>query len=138
MARGHVRVDIDGIDEAQDFLNKVEQSAKAIAKARLLVGATEPYGYKIETGRAKRSGRLGRAAGGVFFLTGALQSLGPKVDEELAEAMEKGPAESQKTLRDIGRKLEAEAIRRETAVVTGNLRRSLHAYGEGITGLSRP
>lgn len=137
MARGHTRIDIDGIENAQEFLKRVEEGARAIAKAKLMVGATEPYGYKIETGRAKRSGRLGRAAGGVFFLTGALQAVGSKVDDELAEAMEKGSAESQKKLRDIGRKIESEAMRRETAVVRGNLRRSLHAFGEGVPGLGR-
>jgi hypothetical protein len=117
---------IRGVDEAMLRLGLVADGAMAASRTRVLVGTDLPYAYGIETGY-RHSGRLARRAGGLYYLTGAADALRPSITPRLAGVLQDGPAAVAGELLAIGMDVAGQAQERETAVVSGSLRRSIHA-----------
>lgn len=118
------RVELIGAREAQRYLKLLADGSKAAGNKVVLVGTNLVYGYGIETGR-HRGGGLARRAGGVFYLSGALAQVRPRIRKALTAALPGGPGAVLAAAKRLG--FDVERIAKERVVVrTGTLRRSLH------------
>lgn len=107
-------------DKAVEFLLKLQKELQQIPT--LLVGSNLVYSYGIEYG-VTRNGRLARAAGGAFYLQGAVSEVESKVGSEIVNGLENGG------LRNAFFRLGYMAVtgaQSRTPVITGSLRRSIH------------
>lgn len=116
-------VRIMGLNEAERYLRRLQGGAAA-SNATVRVGTAVVYAHGIEFGR-RRNGRLARRAGGAFMLTGALESIQPRIKPALARALPEGQQAVRDALLRLGYQVEA-AAKPRTPVKTGNLRRSIH------------
>lgn len=114
-----------GADLAQTKLRRMADSIKEAGRWRVTVGSYLPYARGIETGRTI-GGRVARKAGGLYYLAGALSDVQPDIRRGVAQAIGQNPRAVQSAFGALAMKLERRAVVRETAVVKGNLRRSLH------------
>lgn len=80
-------VRVVGAKKARRYLEELKDQAHSANDATVRVGATAPYAYGIETGH-RRSGRLARAAGGVFFLSRAYEHVKPKIPKFITKAID--------------------------------------------------
>src|SRR5690349_3260593 len=82
-------VTVTGADRLEAYLSNLGQSVKSAHGATVRVGSPANYAFGIETGY-RRSGRLARAAGGLFFLQRAYLAVKPRIPAIVAEHLAKG------------------------------------------------
>lgn len=107
-------------DKAIRYFIELQKQVRDIPT--ILVGSDLIYSYGIERG-VTRSGKLARAAGGVFYLAGAVEDVSGKVGSEIVQGLENGNLRSAFLRLGLMTVTFAQA---RVVVVTGSLRRSLH------------
>lgn len=118
-----------GIDQAQRYMRDLSQASKNANRALVRVGSPLQYAYGIETGR-RRSGRLARRAGGVFYLTRAYNDELPHMRSRIVAGLERGPSGVLDELKRIGFDVERRA-KDYVVRVTGTLQRSIQTIYPG-------
>lgn len=122
-------VRLQGDRAALQLIEAIHQGARVAGQFRARIGSNLVYAYGIEFGR-HRGGKLARRAGGLLYLTRAVQEVRRTLPAALARALLGGTAEVRQTLRAQAYRVEARAKTYETAVRTGTLRRSIHTVIE--------
>ncbi len=123
-------VTLVGGKEANVALKIVRENCEEIGKRTAFVGTKWPYGYGMETGRHRKSGKLARRAGGAWYLTRAAVQIDQPTEADvawLARPRKTEPA----LLRAVGRIVIRHA-RPLVPVRTGRLRKSLKTWVQRI------
>lgn len=127
--RAQSGVRVVGVREAQRYLRDLADASRNAAKAAVQVGSPLGYAYGIETG-VHRGGRLARRAGGVFYLTRALEHERPSIVPTVAKALDDGPHAALDAMKRIGFNVERTA-KALVVRVTGTLQRSIQTIYPG-------
>lgn len=97
-----LRITLQGMDDAQKQIKRIERGAAAMGRYRAVVGSKLPYAWGIEYGRHNASGKLARRAGGAFYLTNAVNQVLADGDRDLSEGLNKVTAPGPWVLRRLG------------------------------------
>lgn len=119
-----MKMTLQGMDNAQKQLERIERMTAALGKWKAFVGSRMPYAYGIEMGQHRVSGKLARRAGGAHFLEGAVNEVMSNADADISEGLTKVTAPGPWVLRRLGkwaRRLARLNVPRER----GRLRRSI-------------
>jgi hypothetical protein len=130
MAETGVR--ILGLAEAQAELRQVEAGGQEFGGYSAAIGSNLAYGFGIHFGR-HRGGKLARKAGGLFFLTRALEEVRarPETKGLIAKGIHEGPSGARRAGRTMAFAVLARSQELETAVVSSALRNSLQVVEGG-------
>ncbi|HEY7061731.1 MAG TPA: hypothetical protein VII06_09640 [Chloroflexota bacterium] len=120
---------LHGMDQALSYMAKLIDASTAWGKATIGVSTSLVYAHGVETGFT-RGGKLARAAGGAWYLKGALEATAPKVPGALEKALPEGDGKVKETQQKIATAMQQEAQGR-VPVVSGRLRGSLRAVYPG-------
>lgn len=125
---------IMGLGEALAELQRVQSGAQSFGGYTAQVGSSLPYAFGIHYGRHP-GGRLARRAGGLFYLTRALEQVRNRGDVRamVAEGVVAGPLAARKAGRTLAFAVLARAQELETAVDSGLLRNSLRVAEGGAS-----
>jgi len=66
-----MRVTVIGMANAQEQFRRLLVGTRSLAAAKATIGTRIPWGYGEEYGHHRKSGKLARRAGGVYYLTRA-------------------------------------------------------------------
>ncbi len=136
---------IMGLREAEDYLKRLQDGARATGGMVVKAGTDKVYGWGIEFGE-HRNGKLARRAGGSFSLTSAFATIRPRIAPELRQALPQGSGRVLATLKALGNDVITLTKTNLLATVyslpiprtrtgkpkwrrTGDLRRSYHVEG---------
>lgn len=97
-----MKMTLNGMDDVEKQLERIERGAKAMDNYRAVVGSTLPYAWGIEFGRHRVSGKLARRAGGTYYITNAIQAVLSDADRDIAEGLDKVTAPGTWVLRRLG------------------------------------
>lgn len=139
-------VQVFGIDEANTALTRIDGGAVAASRLTVRIGSGLVYAFGIETGR-HRGGRLARRAGGVRYLSGAVQRVlaTPGIDRTIASDVAEGPEGGKRAIYRLAFAIQGHAralIQAAGAIRSGALWNSIEidppsAGGRVVTSLAR-
>lgn len=119
-----IELKVTGSTETAAYLRRYARGVRRLQGAQVQVGSKMPYAYGIETGRHRKSGKLARGAGGVFYLQRAVNVVLGDADADLSQGLKRVQTPGPWILRRIGRW--ARRLARLNIVrKTGRLRRSI-------------
>lgn len=118
-----IDMQIKGIEEARQFLEKMDRNLQDISRVKAFIGSNLRYAYGIEYG-VTRGGKLARRAGGAFMITNAIKDVRDDLKRNMIAAIT-GDGDIEAAVYRAA--LTAENIAKgKTPVRTGSLRRSIH------------
>jgi hypothetical protein len=125
-------VNIFGLDQALAELHRVQDGAQSFGGYSAQIGSPLAYSWGVHFGR-HRGGKLARKAGGLFFLTRALEEVRarPETKTMVAKGIHEGPAGARRAGRTMAFAVLARSQELETAVDSGALRNSLQVVEGG-------
>lgn len=80
-------ITVNGMADTQAQFQRIIRGIESMSRTSLLVGSRLPYAYGQETGSHRRSGKLARRAGGVFFLERAKDAVLADAERDIAEGL---------------------------------------------------
>lgn len=84
-----MKIVLNGLDDADKQMGRIERGLKALESYTGVVGTRLPYGYGIEFGRHRVSGKVARRAGGANYITDAVDTVLNGADRDLSEGLNK-------------------------------------------------
>ncbi len=82
-------VTLRGMKNAQLQAQRIKEGLEQMRKVRVEIGTFLPWGYGIEYGRHRKSGKLARRAGGAMYLHRAAQTILADGKRDIAEGLRK-------------------------------------------------
>lgn len=119
-----IELKVAGAQKTVAFARRYARGLARMEQTQVQVGSRLPYAYGIETGRHRVSGRVARAAGGVYYLQRAVNAVLADADKDVSEGLERVGAPGPWVLRRLGRWARRLA-RLDVVRKSGRLRRSL-------------
>lgn len=121
-----MKMTLKGVDDVQKQVKMIESGLNSLKGYKGLVGSRMPYAYGAEFGRHRKSGKLARRAGGVGYLTRAVDTMLNSADADISQGLEKVKAPGRWILKRLA--LWVRRLARANAPrVAGRLRRSIRA-----------
>lgn len=80
---------IKGMDDALKQLGRVERGLEKLEDQRTLLGSRLPYAYGLHEGVHRVSGETARKAGGVHYLTSAVDAVMNDANRDISEGLNK-------------------------------------------------
>ncbi len=84
-----LQINLKGLDDAKKQMTRIERGLASLKNYTGTVFSRLPYAYGIETGRHRKSGKLARRAGGVFYIRRAIETVLSGADRDLSEGLNK-------------------------------------------------
>jgi hypothetical protein len=98
-----LKITLQGMENAEAQLRRIERGSKRMAEYQGRVFSRAPQAWGMEFGRHRVSGKLARRAGGVYYLSRAVQTIESSGEVDLAEGLTKVTAPGPWVLRRLGR-----------------------------------
>ena len=89
MAGDGVKIRLQGMEDAQKQLARIERNTKKMGDYRAIVFSRLPYAYGQEYGRHRVSGKLARRRGGAMYLNRARDEMLSGADRDISEGLNK-------------------------------------------------
>ncbi len=125
-------INVIGLPSAQQQFQRMITGSRSLAQTTALIGSRLPYAYGIETGFRKKTGKLARRAGGVFYLERARLEVLMDAERDIAEGLTRVTAPGAwvimrlaKWVRRLGRSY-APTGEESYDTHSGKLRKSIH------------
>ncbi|NJN53285.1 MAG: hypothetical protein HC804_00130 [Anaerolineae bacterium] len=84
-----MKIVLQGLDDVEKQLERVQRGTKAMGNYQGQVGSRLPYAWGMEFGRHRVSGKMARRAGGVQYITRAVETVLSGADHDISEGLNK-------------------------------------------------